>query len=192
MGGGSGDADGGGGGEAVFLWPEVAPVASYVWGHGLLKCSFDSPSHRGRWLTFCYRCGAYCTDFRPGVVLKGKCKGMPASPGIKSQLGRIRSGKHPLYRKSTRDLILSLPGPLSSEEREAMRQAILFEAATGSASSPLRSTHEAPGFAPEETVLQAFGLLASELPRVQALGEAARRGGSEEDSDPKSDGGDLF
>ena len=73
-----------------------------------------------------------------------------------------------------------------------MRQAILFEAAPGSASSPLRSTHEVSGFAPEETVLQAFGLLASELPRVQALGEAARRGGSEEDSDPESDGGDLF
>eukprot|EP00959_Pyramimonas_sp_CCMP1952_P149275 3123320-Pyramimonas_sp.AAC.1 len=127
-------------------------------------------------------------SIRPLIGESGK----PASPGIKSQLGRIKSGKHPHYRATTRVLKLSLPGPLIPEEREAMRHAILYEAAPGAGGNPLQLAHEAPRFASEEAVLQAFGLLVSDLPRVQALGESIRRGGSEEDSDPESDGGDLF
>ena len=99
--------------------------AFYVFGHGLVKCAIETPSREGSSICFCIRCGAYGSDNKPGPLMKDRCKGHPASPGIKSQMNRVRKGKHPHYRATTKSLVLGSPGPLSLQERTEIESLIV-------------------------------------------------------------------
>lgn len=79
------------------------------------------------------------------------------------------------YGGTTKDLVLSLPGPLSVEDQEPMRQGVQAEWPSGLDGAPSEG-RAAPLFVvlPAETVLEAFGLLHNALPRVEALGEALK------------------
>ena len=104
---------------------------------------------------------------------------------------RIKDGKHPHYRATTKHLTLSLPGALSGDEREALSQAILADAAAGRA-APSFDSGVGSGYASQDVVLAAFGLTRGDIGRVTALGEASRRSGSDEESDSASVDDDMF
>ena len=128
--------------------------------------------------------------------MRDTCKGRPASAGIKSQIKRIKNGLHPYYRATTKDLTLSLPGPLSAEDREALSQSEPADAAPAQAASeggrPAPDFVSGSGYASQDVVLAAFGLRREDLERVEALGEASRRGGSDEGSDSASLDDEVF
>ena len=113
----------------------------------------------------------------------------PASPGIRSQLNRIRSGKHPHYRATTKSLELGPPGELSLQERVEIERmvtpceadsAVLQQAEGGSL----------PGLPTQASVLAAFGILESELPRVKSLGQRVAAEASDNESEASD--GELF
>ena len=164
----------------------------YVRGHGMLRSEVEDPSRAGEVLTFCYRCGGYCTDFRPNEVLLDRCKGRPASSQVASQINRFKSGKHPHYRATTKNLRLSEPRGLSQAERDLLSCRMMPSLASVE-SAPARGPVQPRGFATKAEVLKAFGLLESDLPQVRARGEAERRPSEESEDDEASDSeGGLF
>ena len=174
-------------------WAGLAALAFCLRGHGLLSCDVDDPRRRGEIITFCYRCGGYCTDFRPNDVLLDVCKGRPALAQIASQIKRIRDGKHPHGRATTKDLRLGNPRGPGQPERDLLAVRGGRPTAPSAASAPDVGPAQARGYASKSDVLRAFGLLESELPQVKALGEAERRAPEESEDDEASDSeGGLF
>ena len=74
---------GGGEGSLQFLWPEVAPSAFYLGGHGLLKCQFDSPKHGGSGELFVASVVPIVRTFALGL-----CFMSPAKAGQRAQESR--------------------------------------------------------------------------------------------------------
>ena len=172
---------------------DLASSAFYLHRHGLLRSEVEDPHRAGEVLTFCYRCGGYCTDFKPGGVLLERCFGRPASSQVASLIRRIRAGKHPHYRPSTKNLRLSEPRGLSQSERDLLT--VRMKPPEQSVAAPGSGGGQSVdrGFASKSDVLRAFGLLESELPQVQALGEAERSApGESEDEEASDSEGGLF
>ena len=111
------------------------------------------------------------------------CRGRPKTPQIASALKRIRDGKHPHYRATTKHLLLSGSRGLSETERDLMSMRVRPPAAQ----PPAQVGKAPPGYASKEQVLEAFGLLEGDLAQVQALGEAARRPPEEGEDEGSSD-----
>eukprot|EP00959_Pyramimonas_sp_CCMP1952_P077918 1628586-Pyramimonas_sp.AAC.1 len=98
----------------------MATSAFFLQGHALMCCVIESPARAGVPIVFCVECGAYCEDYRPGDLLAAGCNHRPRSAQVKHQLKRIRDGRHPHGRASSKNLVVSQPRGLSEAERGLM------------------------------------------------------------------------
>ena len=137
---------------------------------------------------FCFKCGAYCTDCRPGVALKARCERKPASLGMQSQLMRNLKGLHPHYRATTKSVVLGSPMQLAGHERVEVERTISPDVEAEEASVFRAQGQEPPDVLSQASVLASLRILECKLPRVRTLGEKKLDEQFDNDSDRNSDG----